>query len=70
MIRSDCCGCIMSGEMLDMKVCPECKDHCDIDYSCDMCGERCTDPDLLCAECAKKRQEDADERDLYGGPEL
>jgi len=40
------------------------------EYTCDMCGGKCTEPDLLCDECAKHKSDMADERDLYGGPEL
>jgi hypothetical protein len=29
---SDCCGMPMSGEMIDVGICPECKEHCDVDY--------------------------------------
>lgn len=28
---SACCGAPMSGLMVDLGMCPECKDHCDIE---------------------------------------
>jgi len=28
---SDCCGAPMTGEMIDVGICPECKEHCDVE---------------------------------------
>jgi hypothetical protein len=29
---SNCCGAPMSGEMIDVGICPECHEHCEAEY--------------------------------------
>lgn len=28
---SDCCGAEMTGEMVDVGICPECHEHCEVE---------------------------------------
>jgi hypothetical protein len=61
---SDCCGASAAGEMIDIGLCPDCKEHCSFIYieTCDSCDKEyettesrynrnCLRDNFFCDEC-------------------
>lgn len=57
---SDCCGAYMSGDMVDIGICPDCGEHCEVvdeELICSVCGEErdVLNDNGVCDECEQKQ---------------
>jgi hypothetical protein len=60
---SNCCQVVMGDIVLEMLICPDCKEHCSADTYCtDCCNEEMTEKQFIeqsgiCSMCARMAKE-------------